>query len=78
MNGEKRHIETKNHTMWVGNVRNLSFQDQLKATAAVGLNEMSMTPLDVDRNRAKGILPAGHADDGCGRGHKPSNPRSDG
>ena len=27
------------------------------ATAAVGLNEMSMTPLDVDRNRAKGIAP---------------------
>ena len=57
MNGEKRNIKTKNHTMWIGNVRNLSFQDQLKATAAVGLNEMSMTPLDVDRNRAKGISP---------------------
>jgi sugar phosphate isomerase/epimerase len=50
-------IETKYHTMWIGNVRNLSFQDQLKVTAAVGLNEMSMTPLDVDRNRAKGISP---------------------
>ena len=50
-------IETKYHTMWIGNVRNLSFQDQLKTTAAVGLNEMSMTPLDVDRNRAKGIPP---------------------
>ena len=57
MSGETRHIETKNHTMWIGNVRNLSFQDQLKATAGVGLNEMSMTPLDVDRNRAKGISP---------------------
>jgi sugar phosphate isomerase/epimerase len=54
---EKRHVQTKHHTMWIGNVRNLSFQDQLKATAAVGLNEMSMTPLDVDRNRAKGIPP---------------------
>ena len=43
--------------MWIGNVRNLSFQDQLKATVAVGLNEMSMTPLDVDRNQAKGISP---------------------
>jgi sugar phosphate isomerase/epimerase len=50
-------IETKRHTMWVGNVRNLPFQDQLKTTAAVGLNEMSMTPLDFDRNRAKGISP---------------------
>jgi hypothetical protein len=55
--GEKQHAQTKHHTMWIGNVRNLSFQDQLKATAAVGLNEMSMTPLDVDRNRAKGISP---------------------
>jgi sugar phosphate isomerase/epimerase len=50
-------IETKHHTMWMGNVRNLSFQDQLKTTAEVGLNEMSMTPLDVDRNRARGISP---------------------
>src|ERR1700733_14163743 len=50
-------IETKYHTMWIGNVRNLSFQDQLKTTAEVGLDEMSMTPLDVDRNRAKGISP---------------------
>ena len=57
MSGEKRRIQTKNHTMWIGNVRNLSFQDQLRATAAVGLNELSMTPLDVDRNWAKGISP---------------------
>ena len=54
---KSRHEQTKYHTMWIGNVRNLSFQDQLKATAAVGLNEMSMTPLDVDRNRAKGSRP---------------------
>jgi sugar phosphate isomerase/epimerase len=57
MSGEKRKIQTKNHTMWIGNVRNLSFQDQLRTTVAVGLNEMSMTPLDVDRNRAKGLSP---------------------
>jgi len=57
MAAEEGHVQTKNHTMWIGNVRNLSFADQLKATAAVGLNEMSMTPLDVDRNRAKGISP---------------------
>ena len=57
MSGEKQQIQTKNHTMWIGNVRNLSFQDQLRATAAVGLNELSMTPLDVDRNAAKGISP---------------------
>lgn len=55
MSGEKRRIQTKNHTMWIGNVRNLSFQDQLRTTAAVGLNELSMTPLDFDRNLAKGL-----------------------
>ena len=55
--GENQHAQIEHHTMWIGNVRNLSFQDQLKATAAVGLDEMSMTPLDVDRNRAKGISP---------------------
>jgi sugar phosphate isomerase/epimerase len=57
MAGEQRHVQTKNHAMWIGNVRNLSFEDQLRATVAVGLNEMSMTPLDVDRNRAKGVSP---------------------
>ena len=57
MGDGRQHVETKHHTMWIGNVRNLPFQDQLKATAAVGLNEMSMTPLDVDRNWAKGISP---------------------
>jgi hypothetical protein len=41
--------------MWIGNVRNLSFQDQLRATIAVDLNELSMTPLDFDRNLAKGL-----------------------
>lgn len=57
MSGGSKDAQTKYHTMWIGNVRNLSFQDQLKTTVAVGLNEMSMTPLDVDRNRAKGIPP---------------------
>lgn len=46
---------SQKHTMWIGNVRNLSFQDQLRATAAIDLNELSMTPLDFDRNLAKGL-----------------------
>jgi len=57
MSGVQQHIQTKNHTMWMGNVRNLPFQDQVRATAAVGLNELSMTPLDFDRNLAKGLSP---------------------
>ena len=57
MTGNKQHIQTKNHTMWIGNVRNLSFQDQVRVTVAVGLNELSMTPLDFDRNLAKGLSP---------------------
>ena len=48
-------FQTNKHTMWIGNVRNLSFQDQLRATIAVDLNELSMTPLDFDRNLAKGL-----------------------
>jgi hypothetical protein len=36
--------------MWIGNVRNLPFEDQLRTTAAVGVDELSMTPLDFDRN----------------------------
>ena len=41
--------------MWMGNVRNLRFEDQIRATAAVGLDELSMTPLDFDRNVARGL-----------------------
>jgi hypothetical protein len=43
------------HTMWIVNVRNLPFEDQLRTTAAVGLDELSMTPLDFDRNIARGL-----------------------
>lgn len=57
MTGDNQQAQTEHHTMLIGNVRSLSFKDQLKATAAVGLDEMSMTPLDVDLNRAKGISP---------------------
>ena len=70
-------FQTNKHTMWIGNVRNLSFQDQLRATIAVDLNELSMTPLDFDRNLAKG-LSARHADDGCRRRCESSDTRSDG
>ena len=41
--------------MWMGNVRHLRFEDQIRATAAVGLDELSMTPLDFDRNVARGL-----------------------
>ena len=41
--------------MWMGNVRNLRFEDQIRATAAVGLDEISMTPLDFERNVARGL-----------------------
>ncbi len=57
MTSPARNFETKNHTMWIGNVRNLPFEEQLQVTAATGLNELSMTPLDVDRNKAKGLSP---------------------
>ena len=50
-----RRSHSRLHTMWIGNVRNLSFEDQLRATAAVGLDELSMTPLDFDRNIARGL-----------------------
>jgi sugar phosphate isomerase/epimerase len=46
---------SRRHIMWIGNVRKLSFADQLRATAAVGLDELSMTPLDFDRNIAGGL-----------------------
>jgi hypothetical protein len=41
--------------MWIGNVRNLPFEHQLRTTAAGGLDELSMTPLDFDRNIAPGL-----------------------
>ena len=50
-----RRSHSRLHTMWIGNVRNLPFEDQLRATAAVGLDELSMTPLDFDRNIARGL-----------------------
>ena len=50
-----RRSHSRLHTMWIGNVRNLRFEDQLRATAAVGLDELSMTPLDFDRNIARGL-----------------------
>ena len=55
MDDKSPRFQTNKHTMWIGNVRNLSFQDQLQATTAAGLNELSMTPLDFDRNLAKGL-----------------------
>jgi hypothetical protein len=55
MSEKTQKFQTNKHTMWIGNVRNLSFQDQLRATIAVDLNELSMTPLDFDRNLAKGL-----------------------
>ena len=50
-----RPAHSRLHTMWIGNVRNLPFEDQICVTAAVGLDEMSMTPLDFDRNVARGL-----------------------
>lgn len=50
-----RRSHTRLHTMWIGNVRNLPFEDQLRTTAAVDLDELSMTPLDFDRNIARGL-----------------------
>jgi len=55
MNENPQRFQASKHTMWIDNVRNLSFEDQLRATAAVDLNELSMTPLDFDRNLAKGL-----------------------
>ena len=55
MDDKAPRFQTNKHTMWIGNVRNLSFQDQLQATTAADLNELSMTPLDFDRNLAKGF-----------------------
>ena len=55
MSEKTQKFQTNKHTMWIGNVRNLSFQDQLRATIAVDLNELSMTQLDFDRNLAKGL-----------------------
>ena len=55
MSEKTQKFQTNKHTMWIGNVRNLSFQDQLRATIAVDLDELSMTPLDFDRNLAKGL-----------------------
>ncbi len=51
----KSRSHTRHHTMWMGNVRNLPFEDQIRATAAVGLDEISMTPLDFERNVARGL-----------------------
>jgi sugar phosphate isomerase/epimerase len=55
MSNKPTQFQARKHTMWMGNVRNLTFEDQLRVTAAVGLNELSMTPLDFDRNKAKGL-----------------------
>src|SRR5271170_753335 len=54
-NSNPRRSHSRLHTMWMGNVRNLRFDDQIRATAAVGLDELSMTPLDFDRNVARGL-----------------------
>ena len=48
-------------------------------TEPVDLNELSMTPLDFDRNAAKGFCPPRDMrDDGCGRRCEFANTRSNG
>ena len=71
-------FQTNKHTMWIGNVRNLSFQDQLRATIAVDLDRTQHDAARLRSQLGKRIVRTRHADDGCRRRCESSDTRSDG